>query len=209
MNKYNGFVVSIPMVRHSMSIILHIRQVWYGLMVMFTLVTSLFFPIVYAYSAAEEYEIKAAFLYNLGSYLRYPASRLSDDDTSQSFYICILGRDPFQQNIDTATEGEQIQGHPTVIKRLQRVQDAESCHILFISDSEHSRVKAITQALQQRPILTVGDMEDFIDQGGMIKFYSDNNKIRLALDLGKIRAVDIKPSANLLKIVKIVGDVKF
>lgn len=192
-----------------MSIILHIRQVWYGLIVMFTLVTSLFFPIVYAYSAAEEYEIKAAFLYNLGSYLRFPASRLSDDDASQSFYICILGRDPFQQNIDTATEGEQIQGHPAVIKRLQRVQDAESCHILFISDSERSRVKTITQALQQRPILTVGDMDDFIDQGGMIKFYSDNNKIRLALDLGKIRAVDIKPSANLLKIVKIVGDVKF
>ncbi|MEZ5673590.1 MAG: YfiR family protein [Thiotrichaceae bacterium] len=176
---------------------------------MSSLILSLFFPMAYAYSAAEEYEIKAAFLYNLGSYLRFPSSRLSDDDTSQPFHICILGRDPFQQNIDTAAENEQIQGHPTVIKRLQRVQDAGNCHILFISDSERSRFKAILQALHQLPILTVGDTDDFIDQGGMLKFYSDNNKIRLALDLGKIRAADIKPSANLLKIVKIVGDVKF
>jgi hypothetical protein len=43
----------------------------------------------------------------------------------------------------------------------------------------------------------------------MLAFYNENNKIRLALDLGKIRTVNIKPSANLLKLAKIVGDSDF
>jgi hypothetical protein len=126
---------------------------------------ALFFPIAYAYSAAEEYEIKAAFLYNLGNYLRFPESSLSDDDTDQLFQICILGKDPFQQNIDSAAEGEKIQGHSPKIRRLQRVQEAEGCHLIFISDSERARLKSILQALNSRPILTVSDMDDFLEQG--------------------------------------------
>jgi YfiR/HmsC-like len=200
--------VQVPMVRRVMSIILRICQTWYGRMATFTIVMSLFYPMVYAYSAAEEYEIKAAFLYNLGNYLRFPASNLSDDDTDQLFQICILGSDPFQQNIDSAAEGEKIQGHPPKIRRLQRVQEVEGCHILFISTSERARLKSILQALNTRPILTVSDMEDFLEQGGMLAFYNENNKIRLALDLDKIKSVNIKPSANLLKLAKIVSNNK-
>lgn len=191
-----------------MSIILHIRQMWRR-MVIFTLMIVIMFTKAYGYSAAEEYEIKAAFLYNLGNYIRFPETALSENDTKQDFFICILGRDPFQQNIDSAAEDEKIQGHTVRVKRLQRVQEAEGCHLLFISDSERSRLKNLFQTLARRPILTVGDTDDFIEQGGMIKFYNDNNKIRLALDLEKVRAVDIKPSANLLKIVKLYGDTKF
>lgn len=191
-----------------MSIILHIRQMWRQ-MVIFTLMMVIILTKAHGYSAAEEYEIKAAFLYNLGNYLRFPETALSEDNVEQEFFICILGRDPFQQNIDTAAEDEKIQGHPVKIKRLQRIQEAEGCHLLFISDSERSRLKNLFQTLAHRPILTVGDMDDFIEQGGMLKFYNDNNKIRLALDLEKVRAVDIKPSANLLKIVKLYGDPKF
>lgn len=190
-----------------MSSTLHIRQMWRR-MVIFTLMIVISIS-SYAYSAAEEYEIKAAFLYNLGNYLRFPANVLSDSDTEQSFFICILGRDPFQQNIDSAAEDEKIQGHQVTVKRLQRVQEAEGCHLLFISDSERTRLKPLFQALGRRPILTVSDIDDFIEQGGMLKFYNDSNKIRLALDLEKVRAVDIKPSANLLKIVKLYGDTKF
>ncbi len=192
-----------------MSMILHICQMWYGRIMMFAIVMALFFPIAYAYSAAEEYEIKAAFLYNLGNYLRFPESSLSDEDTDQLFHICILGKDPFQQNIDSAAEGEKIQGHAPKIRRLQRVQEAEGCHLIFISDSERTRLKSILQSLGSRPILTVSDMDDFLEQGGMLIFYNENNKIRLALDLGKIRAVNIKPSANLLKLAKIVGGSNF
>lgn len=191
-----------------MSIVLHIRQIWWR-MIIFVLIMAAISAKVYGYSAAEEYEIKAAFLYNLGNYLKFPTSVLSESDPDQNFFICILGRDPFQQNIDSAAEDEKIQGHPVKIKRLQRIQEVDGCHLLFISDSERSRLKMLFQTLARRPILTVGDTDDFIEQGGMLKFYNDNNKIRLALDLEKVRAVDIKPSANLLKIVKLYGNTQF
>ena len=43
--------------------------------------------------SASEYQVKAAYLYNFGKFIEWPASaRLSKSD---SFAICIFGRDPF------------------------------------------------------------------------------------------------------------------
>ncbi|ALG67535.1 YfiR family protein [Beggiatoa leptomitoformis] len=170
-----------------------------GRIVIFALITLLYQPVAYALSAAEEYEIKATFLYKLGSFLYYPPTTLSDNK-NQSFYICILGRDPFQQNIDIVVENQTVHGHAIKVKRLQQVQEANSCHVLFISDSEQARLKTILQALQRLPILTVSDMANFVEQGGMLKFYNEDNKVRLALDSTIINAVAIKPSANLLRV---------
>lgn len=169
--------------------------------------TMLFFPtLVYALSAAEEYEIKAAFLYNLGSFLYFPANSLPDTDINQPFYICILGSDPFKENIDVVVQDQTVNNHPVKVERLQQAQQATHCHVLYISESEELQVKSILQLLDKLPILTVSDITDFIEQGGMLKFYQDNNKVKLALDSERITAVALKPSAHLLRVAK---DVKF
>lgn len=161
---------------------------------------------VYALSAAEEYEIKAAFLYNLGSFLYFPSTTLSTRDINQPFYICILGTDPFKENIDVIAQDQTVNNHPVQIERLQKAQQATHCHVLFISTSEEYQIKSILQTLDKHPILTVSDMRNFLEQGGMLKFYNEDDTVRLALDSERIAAVSLKPSAHLLRVAK---DTKF
>ena len=99
-----------------------------------------------------EYEIKAAYLYNFGKFVEWPAKVAAPSD---SFSICVLGQDPFGASLDTTIADESIKGKSVLVKRILRPQDAVSCHILFISSSEESRLKEILAALDKTSVLTL------------------------------------------------------
>lgn len=151
--------------------------------------------------SAKEYEIKAAFLYNLGSFISWPTKAFKD---VASFGICILGEDPFNQQLQSLTQDQQVSGRAISVRQITAIQEAEECQILFISASEQSEFVSVFDWLHDKPILTVSDVDDFIVQGGMLQFFKRDNKIRLALDPEAISEVGLKPSAHLMKIAELV-----
>ena len=158
--------------------------------------------IAHALTSAEEYEIKAVFLYGLTKFIRWPDNAIEDPT---QFNICILGQDPFEENLDLAVRDEETLGRSIQILRYQRAEQAQHCQVLFISTSERPRLAEIFQFLQRRPILTVGDSPDFIDKGGMVRFFKRNNKVRLSIDPQAMQAVRLKADANLLRIAEVVN----
>src|SRR5439155_1268480 len=78
-----------------------------------------------------EYQVKAAYLANFGRFVEWSGSAAVAK--SESFNICVLGRDPFGADLDAALAGETIGGAHMLAKRISRPQDAVDCRILFIS----------------------------------------------------------------------------
>ena len=91
-----------------------------------------------------------------------------------------------------------------MVKRCARVEEAESCHLLFISRSEEPRLDQITAQLRSRAVLTVGDIDHFARRGGMIRFVPEKNRIRLRINLEAARAVGLTLSSKLLRPAEIV-----
>lgn len=89
---------------------------------------------------------------------------------------------------------------PLEIKHYRRLEDIEACHILFISSSESGRLKEILPALKDRNILTVGDTDGFTRSGGMIQFFTEQNKIRLRINENAAKAVRLTISSKLLRL---------
>ena len=85
----------------------------------------------------NEYQVKAAYLFNFGRFVKWPASAA---DKSNSFAVCVLGQDPFGSSLDSIMAGEQLDGKRLVVKRISAAQDAEDCRILFISATEESHL---------------------------------------------------------------------
>jgi hypothetical protein len=156
----------------------------------------------YAASIAKEYQIKAVFLYNFANFIRWPYSAFSHYQAP--FNICILGDDPFQQGIDVMVENEDVKGHLVKVKRFQNIENVDNCQILFISQSEKFYLKQIFFSIQQRPILTVSDMDNFVTQGGMIQFFKKNRRVRFYIAIDTLKEAGLKASVNLLRIAKIV-----
>jgi hypothetical protein len=128
-----------------------------------------------------DYEVKAAYLYNFGGFVEWPATVMAAH--GDSFTICVLGQDPFGPTLDAALAGETIAGKNVAVRRIPRPQDAVNCRILFISSSEDSQLKHILAALDATSVLTVSDLPQFSRRGGMVQFVLDGNRVRFEVNL--------------------------
>jgi hypothetical protein len=148
--------------------------------------------------------VKAVFLYNFANFIKWPEKAFNSEN--DPFYICVHGKDPFKKNLDIAVQGEKIQGRHILIKRSTGLTDLLDCQILFISDSEANNLRNILREIGTKPILTVSDVVDFAELGGMIEFYLQSSNVRLMINLAAARQVDLVISANLLRVSKIVKE---
>jgi hypothetical protein len=94
---------------------------------------------------------------------------------------------------------EVVRGRRLVIKRFRHVEEIDSCHILFISPSKANELNQILASLKGKPVLTVGETEGFATGGGMIRFLTDQNKIRLRINKDAVTAARLQMSSKLLK----------
>ena len=144
-----------------------------------------------------EYEVKAAYLYNFGKFVGWPAKVTA---ASELFSICVLGEDPFGASFDATIASESINGKKVVVKRITKPQDAVSCRILFISSSEESRLKEILATLDKTSVLTVSDISQFTRRGGMIRFVMEVNRVRFEVNLTTAEHAGLTLSSQLLKV---------
>jgi hypothetical protein len=152
--------------------------------------------------AAEEYQIKAVFLYNFANFITWPETAFKN--TSIPFTVCILGEDPFGQYLDITLKDQKSRGHSFETRRIRNIAEAKPCHILFISQSEKNRFREIFSFTRNYTILTVGDMENFVEQGGMIEFSERNKKVKLNINPCAIEQVNLKAAADLLRLAQIM-----
>jgi hypothetical protein len=162
-------------------------------------------------SKPQEYEVKAVYLYNFGRFVQWPAAGPASAPANPQaptpnataadlFTICVLGRDPFGPVLDTTLAGELIDGRKLVAKRITATRDAAHCRIIFIGSSEAPRIKEILNSLEKSSVLTVSDMPDFINNGGMIQFVLKDNKVRFEVNLIAAEKAGLTVSSQLLKV---------
>lgn len=152
-------------------------------------------------ATTEEYKVKAVFLFHFAQFVDWPA----DDFTGERapLIIGILGDDPFGPYLDEVVSGEVIKGHPLEVRRFRSPEDIDKCHILFINEEGLGQLRASLKHLQDRTVLTVSDNAAFIRAGGMIRFHSENSKIRLQINPEAARASGLTISSKLLRLADI------
>jgi hypothetical protein len=153
--------------------------------------------------APTEYQVKAVFLFNFSHFVEWPPQSFTTP--SEPFVIGILGNDPFGARLDEAIRGEQINQHPLLVRRFHNVADIGGCQILYIDRSETAQLGRILEALGHRNTLTVSDLEGASQRGVMIQFATENNRIRLRINVDAARSAGLTLSSKLLRAAEIVG----
>ncbi len=165
---------------------------------------ALLLPIATECARAQEHpteaQVKAAYLYNFGKFVRWQTPA-----TGETFDICVLGKDPFHGALSSTVAGERVDGKSIVARDISTVESSR-CQILFISTSEESRLKAVLTAARRTNTLTVSDMPEFAEHGGMIGLVNVEGKIRFEVNIAAVNDAGINVSSQLLKVaVKVVG----
>lgn len=152
--------------------------------------------------SSPEYQLKAVFLFNFAQFVEWPASAFATPDAP--LVICVLGEDPFGPYLDETVRGEKVNDRRLEVRRPHGLEEVEGCHILFVSRREEGRLTGILDSLRGQSILTVSDAERFATRGGMIRFVTDRNRIRLRINLEAAKAANLTLSSKLLRPAQIV-----
>ncbi|MDB6020145.1 MAG: hypothetical protein JWQ04_2 [Pedosphaera sp.] len=148
--------------------------------------------------ALTEYQVKALFLLNFTKYVDWPAESLPQ--AGSPFVIGVLGDEKFGEKVEAIVTGKTIGGQAIEVRQFAKDDVCTNCQILFISSAEKKRVVEILAKLKAAPILTVGESEQFTQQGGIINFTKKDGKVRLEIDLNAARLAKLKLSSKLLSV---------
>jgi hypothetical protein len=150
----------------------------------------------------DEYQLKAAFLYNFAKFVEWPALTFKTD--KDPMRICVLGQDPFGGALGEAVGGKTVLGRSFAVADISDATQAVDCQTLFISSSEGKRLPSIFGALRTTGILTVGESEGFATQGGIVNFRLEGGRVRLEINVEAAERAKLRISSKVLNLAQIV-----
>ena len=149
----------------------------------------------------DEYQVKAAFLYNFAKFVEWPTGTLG---RSGSIAICVLGQNPFGRMLEDTVSGKNVDGKTFVVRRVSDGKTAALCQILFVSSSERTRIEAMLGELRTGHVLTVGESDAFIDEGGIVNLKLDNGKVQIQISINAAEQAGVRISSKLLSLAQII-----
>ena len=157
---------------------------------------------------SQEYMVKAAFLYNFIKFIEWPEEKLAD---SNSMTIGIIGKNPFGKAFEPLKD-KQIKDKNVIIKQFKgneelkqsdgHTEALKKCHVLFICRSEHKQLEEIIKSVKGHSVLTVGDIKDFLESGGMINFVMEDEKVRFEIHNAAAKRAKLDIRSKLLRLAK-------
>lgn len=143
-----------------------------------------------------EYQVKAAFVFNVARYVVWQKSHLP---ASETVNIGILGRAPFSGDWDNL-KGKTLQGRQVTVRTSTDMDDLRNCQVVFIEKSERRNVVRHLLVLRSDPVLTISDIDDFHHNGGMVCLRVVNNRMTMSFNLKNVRAAGLDVSSYLLRL---------
>ncbi len=151
--------------------------------------------------SAQEYQVKAAFLYNFAKFVEWPDAVSGQ---GEPLVIVVFGRDPFGPILEHTVWGRKINDRPLVVRHTTRLEELMPCHILFVGSPEKHRLAEVLRLVRNSSVLTVSEVEDFLELGGAVKFVTEENKVRFAINIEATRRAGLRISSRLLSLAKVI-----
>jgi len=142
-----------------------------------------------------EYPVKAAFLYQFGSFVEWPPGAFGDAD--RTLRICIVGHDPFGADIDRVVRGQTIGGRTLAVRRMATIAPQSGCQIAYLGGSPEQSIAAAARAVLDDPVLTVADVAA---PGVVVQFVVRANRVRFRIDTRAAGAGRMRVSSKLLNL---------
>ena len=155
-----------------------------------------------AQPAPIEANVKAVFLYNFTKYVDWPSA--AHEPNSSELRLCVTANDAFFGLLKSTVQGETIDGRPLQPVALEGLDDARTCHILYVGDSQSPDAKAWLSAVRGRQVLTVADGP--LTDGTVIAFVLEDNRIRFDINRASASERKLTISSKLLRLARHVRD---
>lgn len=137
----------------------------------------------------NEYRVKGALLVNFVKFVQW--------HRSGPLNVCLAGDAP---GLDDATRGKTVNGSELVTRHVDPDDDLTRCNVLFVSASVGRHTGDMLKRLGAAPVLTVGEIDPFLNDGGIVRFFIEANRIRFQINAKAAEERGVKISSQLLSL---------
>jgi len=151
--------------------------------------------------AQPENRVKAAFLYNFVRFIEWPRHAAEHDD---ALIIAVLLDDDFVEEVNRTVDGKTVAGRRIEVRSFADLAGIESCDVVFVGAAAAANVDAILAPLAGHNVLTVSEVDSFVERGGVIGLYRSENKLRFRINVAAARNAGLEISSKLLGLADVV-----
>ena len=149
-----------------------------------------------AQAGPSEYDVKAAFVYQIAKFVEWPPS-------NAPLRLCVLGGNPFGAALETI-RGKAVNERKLEVALLSAGADIRECTVLFVANPAERHLERVIALARGAGMLTVGDSEGFARRGTMVNFFMESGKVRFEINQDAVRLGGLKISSRLLALARIV-----
>ena len=149
---------------------------------------------------ADEYRVKAAFLYKFGSYIEWPSGSFARADSPVA--IGVMGADALADELVQIVAGRNVNGRPVRVRKLRPGDPIAGLHVLFVGRADSGRLPEILAAAKGQALLTVTESEGGLELGSMINFVVVEDKVRFDVAPPPSESGNLRISARLLGVAR-------
>ena len=143
------------------------------------------------------YKVEAAFLRNFAHYVTWPAEAFGD--AGSPWRICVLGNDPFGRVLEATLKGRTEQGRSFQVFRADSLDALPACQIIYVAFADPGRRRAILRQLRDKPVLTVGEASEFLQEGGIIRL-QQRETVQMSVNLDHAREAELTIQTRMLEV---------
>lgn len=161
-------------------------------------------------------QVKAGMTINFIRYTEWPEESFAS--SASPIVVVILGDGPIRPHLEETMRAQQVHERPVEVRRVafpvaptgateapesdrnEYLKQLRAAHVLFVCESERDRVRTVLAQLDGADTLTVSDMKEFAERGGMLALAVRRGKVAFDANAGEIDATRLKVSSYLLRL---------
>ena len=146
---------------------------------------------------SQEYQLKLAFLVNFARFISWPEESFSQ--SNDQLNLCIVGDNPFGTSLQ-GVDNKPVGSRRLKVNVLQSEAEADTCQLLYISQSTLNRLPELNTNLATKPIVTVSDTAGFISSGGAIELLIKDERLTFVINNTKLKDLGVVASSAMLNL---------
>ncbi len=150
-------------------------------------------------STADEYNLKAAFIYNFTRFIEWPVSGVGNN-----FIIGIVGDSPIDDPLAEIVATSTVNDKKIIITHFKKAEEISFCNILFIPKNSSIPLETVLEKAASKGTLIVSEKEGCGKKGTAINFLIINSKLKFEANMKALNDAGLKVSSQLLKLAIII-----
>lgn len=144
-----------------------------------------------------ENQIKLAYVLNFIKFVDWPVGVIPGDG---KVTLCVMGNTPLGAELGALDRRKAGVREVHIRQNAKFGDDLSGCQVLFIGESEQRLLAAIIKSLGNSPVLTISDIENFAERGGVIGLLHQENRILFEVNLASAHTGQLHLSAQMLNL---------